>query len=545
MLLKMKFRDVKGLNKNIMGNYANYIESQVKDRKTKTNEFEKWDSDFDTIKEEEDFISENILMLNEDNVFDDIYLDENGIFDAKSSMSFQDEYNYQEYKKDKENFPTLFSDYSADIKELKSLLNSYDGIFWIPILSLREDDARNLKMDKEDIWIEQTRKIVPIMAEKIGIPISNLNWVAGFHEKPESKQKVAGKQPHVHIIIWEKVPQLEKGRIKETNFQELREDIKNILNFNKQEKEFKEKISNSKEENENNSILLNNINSISKNRSSFINITDKENLIKSIEVLENIRDKKMLKNELSNKEIDFLEGLNLSETVDYNTINERILQGHNLLSEAEETGKYIRENLENKFSLFKNQPETVKHNFEQEIINNILSFQQVKRENNETTNILDYIKYAKLPNNVNKKELKHALVNIIMVSKNEGKETEEVLESIKDFNLNNEYPLSFQEIEDVLKKSKDLSSSNPSLSQDDFLVKNSIKKLGFDIEKDNEKTSKEEIYSLLLKAINKTLINTNIVDEVWEEIRANNENEAWGEIGKRIGEGIETISIEI
>src|SRR5690606_32843746 len=60
-----------------------------------------------------------------------------------------------------------------------------------------------LDYDKREKWETTLRASMPHLATVMGIPGSNLRWVAAFHQ--------AKGHPHVHVVIWEKNPHRIKG----------------------------------------------------------------------------------------------------------------------------------------------------------------------------------------------------------------------------------------------------------------------------------------------------------------------------------------------
>lgn len=235
MLVKFKFRDTTRLSPNVMNNYMNYIASQVKDRHAGINAFEKFDSDFDDISQEERFI---------DSVFGDNEDDEQSLEIPEEMVTFSNgvSSNDENINIDKGLFSFSEND---DIDALKESLRNHKGTVWMPIISMKESDAIKVGMDKESIWIEKTRKIIPLIAEQIGINESNLNWIAGFHEKPSDKGRGAGKQPHIHLLIWEKNPRVQNRMIPKENLETMKQDISSIMETNNIHRDIDKKMGNS------------------------------------------------------------------------------------------------------------------------------------------------------------------------------------------------------------------------------------------------------------------------------------------------------------
>lgn len=106
---------------------------------------------------------------------------------------------------------------NPDLKAIQKELKEHQGVVWRMVLSLREEDAARLGMTTRESWENALRASVPEAAEKMGIGISNLRWVAAFHQEKG--------HPHVHLIIWEKNPYRTKGVLSKGE----RKEMKNVF----------------------------------------------------------------------------------------------------------------------------------------------------------------------------------------------------------------------------------------------------------------------------------------------------------------------------
>lgn len=77
---------------------------------------------------------------------------------------------------------------------MKEVGNRETGPSWRLVLSLREDDARELGITSLAAWQDLTRRSMAQFAKATGIAYENLKWVAAHH--PEQGH------PHVHVIAW-------------------------------------------------------------------------------------------------------------------------------------------------------------------------------------------------------------------------------------------------------------------------------------------------------------------------------------------------------
>ncbi|MFB8378182.1 MobP3 family relaxase [Paenibacillus taichungensis] len=95
------------------------------------------------------------------------------------------------------------SDESPKLKDVQKELLEHKGIVWRTVVSLKEEDALRLGYTDRGKWEDALRATVPDAAAKMGIPETNLRWVAAFHQEPG--------HPHVHLVFWEKNPVRRKG----------------------------------------------------------------------------------------------------------------------------------------------------------------------------------------------------------------------------------------------------------------------------------------------------------------------------------------------
>lgn len=62
------------------------------------------------------------------------------------------------------------------------------------ILSLKEEDAIPLGYDKKQAWADLLHASMPDVAQSLGIPITQLSWVAAYHQEKG--------HPHIHAQFW-------------------------------------------------------------------------------------------------------------------------------------------------------------------------------------------------------------------------------------------------------------------------------------------------------------------------------------------------------
>ena len=70
----------------------------------------------------------------------------------------------------------------------------HPGNVWLPIISLRREDAARLGYDSAERWRTLLRSYATEMAEAMKIPWEQFRWYAAFHDE--------GHHPHVHVICY-------------------------------------------------------------------------------------------------------------------------------------------------------------------------------------------------------------------------------------------------------------------------------------------------------------------------------------------------------
>ena len=73
-------------------------------------------------------------------------------------------------------------------------VSQHTGPIWLPILSLRREDAARLGYDNAASWQALLRAHAPEIAEAMKIPFPDFRWYAAFHNE--------GHHPHVHMICY-------------------------------------------------------------------------------------------------------------------------------------------------------------------------------------------------------------------------------------------------------------------------------------------------------------------------------------------------------
>ena len=215
-VVKWKYRVVKpGEKHHTIDGYIDYVEKQVEERRNNNGVF---------VVNEKDIIGLN----------DQIQIDPD---DFEQSL-------YLNYINERKGSRGCFSDQEADVNSLVSQLKKHEGAVWIPIVSLKEDWARQYGLDSEVKWMEKARELAEEYRKELGISPSNYKWIAAFHSKSEAEQNPltdSGCQPHLHFMIWEDEPTHSKYTLKHEAIERIRQRTGSILSREYMEKFYKER----------------------------------------------------------------------------------------------------------------------------------------------------------------------------------------------------------------------------------------------------------------------------------------------------------------
>lgn len=90
----------------------------------------------------------------------------------------------------------LFTDKDDELvlSQVSSAVAGHPGTVWLPILSLRREDARRLGYDNAQRWRQLITESAPKLAEAMRIPLSQFRWYAAFHDESH--------HPHVHMVVY-------------------------------------------------------------------------------------------------------------------------------------------------------------------------------------------------------------------------------------------------------------------------------------------------------------------------------------------------------
>lgn len=80
------------------------------------------------------------------------------------------------------------------LAQVSKVVAEHPGNIWLPILSLRREDADRLGYNTAARWKTLLREQAPEIAKSMQIPPEDFRWVAAFHDE--------GHHPHVHMVCW-------------------------------------------------------------------------------------------------------------------------------------------------------------------------------------------------------------------------------------------------------------------------------------------------------------------------------------------------------
>ena len=86
------------------------------------------------------------------------------------------------------------SDQPLTLSQIAEEVAHHQGNVWLPILSLRREDAARLGYDDAERWKELLTGYAMEMAQAMKIPWDQFRWYAAFHDE--------GHHPHVHMVCY-------------------------------------------------------------------------------------------------------------------------------------------------------------------------------------------------------------------------------------------------------------------------------------------------------------------------------------------------------
>ena len=82
----------------------------------------------------------------------------------------------------------------VDMRQIKQEILENKGVVWIPIISLKREDAARLGYDNAASWRDLIRAKQMELAELFGIPYQDFRWYGAFHDE--------GHHPHLQMVVY-------------------------------------------------------------------------------------------------------------------------------------------------------------------------------------------------------------------------------------------------------------------------------------------------------------------------------------------------------
>lgn len=129
-----------------------------------------------------------------------------------------DNKDYVEYMARRPRSQGLFGNIdTSDLKEVSSEIASLTKsgrIIYRGIISLGEKDGEELGFRNIDAWNNYLKRVMPEIAQKLGVSSYDHTWVAAFHAEE--------KHPHVHYMLWDNQDKIKSPYIHKATQQKIR-----------------------------------------------------------------------------------------------------------------------------------------------------------------------------------------------------------------------------------------------------------------------------------------------------------------------------------
>lgn len=125
--------------------------------------------------------------------------------------------NYLEYISRRPHSHGLFTG-TEDVLVLSRIARevaNHPGNIWLPILSLKREDAARLGYDNAQSWKTLLTSYAPEMAQAMKIPLENFRWYAAYHDE--------GTHPHVHMVCYSTDPA--KGYLSKAGIEKMKSGL--------------------------------------------------------------------------------------------------------------------------------------------------------------------------------------------------------------------------------------------------------------------------------------------------------------------------------
>ena len=86
------------------------------------------------------------------------------------------------------------SDEPLTLSKIQDEVAHHPGTVWMPVISLRREDAARLGFDKAERWKDFLSSFSVEMAQAMKIPLEQFRWYAAFHDESH--------HPHIHMVCY-------------------------------------------------------------------------------------------------------------------------------------------------------------------------------------------------------------------------------------------------------------------------------------------------------------------------------------------------------
>lgn len=125
--------------------------------------------------------------------------------------------NYLEYISRRPHSHGLFTgtEDALALSRIAREVANHPGNIWLPILSLKREDAARLGYDNAQSWKTLLTSYAPEMAQAMKIPLENFRWYAAYHDE--------GTHPHVHMVCYSTDPA--KGYLSKAGIEKMKSGL--------------------------------------------------------------------------------------------------------------------------------------------------------------------------------------------------------------------------------------------------------------------------------------------------------------------------------
>ncbi len=140
-----------------------------------------------------------------------------GVELIKNSESVQLKGKYVSYMANRPHSHGLFSspDKPLALSQIVKEVSEHPGNVWMPIISLKREDAARLGYDNAESWKALLNSYAMEMAQHMKIPWEQFRWYAAFHDEKD--------HPHVHMVCYSQNPS--KGFLTKQGIAKIKSDL--------------------------------------------------------------------------------------------------------------------------------------------------------------------------------------------------------------------------------------------------------------------------------------------------------------------------------